>query len=44
MELTPSSTNTMPTVMPMAATLTHGSIRQTKPATVSTMPTARTQP
>ena len=44
MALTPSSRNTTPTVTPMAATLTHGSIMQTKPATVSTMPSASTQP
>ena len=44
MELTPSSRNTMPTVMPMAATLTHGSIRQMKPASVKRMPTARIHP
>ena len=44
MELTPSSRNTMPTVKPMAATLTHGSIRQMKPASVKRMPTARIHP
>ena len=44
MVLTPSRTNTSPTVTLTAAALTHGSIMQMKPATISRMPTARTQP
>ena len=43
MELMPSRINTRPTVTPMAATPTHGSIMHTKPTTRSIMPKARTQ-
>ena len=42
--LIPSSTNTRPTVTPMATTLIQGSIMQTNPPTISRMPIANTQP
>ena len=40
----PSRRNTIPTVIPMAATLTQGSSMHMKPAAVKIIPRAKTQP
>mgnify|MGYP006962724297 CR=1 FL=1 len=44
MELMPSSRNASPTVRPIAATLTHGSIIQMNPATIRMIPMVKIHP